>query len=81
MTYKCTVLETEQYLPKNGIRKAAQTVDITSAVLRRRKHQLVREMLSGNNSSTLLASGFIIKAYVFIIKEKMKLKFYNMHII
>lgn len=50
--------------PKNGIRKAAQTVDITNAVLRRRKHQLVREMLSGNNSSKLLASGFIIKAYL-----------------
>jgi len=28
-----------QNLPKNGIRKAAQTVDATSVVLRRIKHQ------------------------------------------
>jgi hypothetical protein len=31
-------------LPKNGIRKAATTVDITSAVLIRMKHQLVLAM-------------------------------------
>lgn len=68
--------------------KAAQTVDITSAVLRRRKHQLVFEMLAGNNSSTLLASGFIIKAYLLIVKgkgkekkKKSKSKFYSAFII
>ena len=58
-----TFLAQLSYLPKNGIWKAEQTDEATSAVLRRRKHHMFSEILSGNSTSIPLASGFIKRAY------------------
>lgn len=64
---QCSNLKTNfhrsYYIPKKGRRNATQTVEATSAVLSRTKHQKLLEILSGSNSSTALASGFIIRAY------------------
>lgn len=54
----------QQYLPKKGRIKATQTVDMTSAVLRRMKNQKLVAKVTGTNSSILLASGFSSSAYV-----------------
>jgi len=65
------VIVKSKSLPKKGTRKATQTVDATRTVLRRMKHQYVVEILSGSNSSKLLASGFSNRAYVFTVKERL----------
>ena len=56
-------------LPKTGRRKAAQTEEMTSVVLRRMKHHTLFETLTGSSSSILLAKGFINSAYLFNVKE------------
>lgn len=57
-------------VPKNGRRNATHTVEMTNPVLRRIKHQILSEILTGSNSSILRANGFISKAYVHRFKEK-----------
>lgn len=59
----------EAYVPKKGRTNAKQTVEATSAVLRRIKTQILSESLEGSNSSMPLAIGFINKAYLHSIKE------------
>lgn len=60
------------HIPKKGIINATPTEETTSAVLRRMKHQKLLETLIGSSSSILLASGFISRAYLYIVKEANK---------
>lgn len=60
------------HIPKKGIINATPTEEMTSAVLRRMKHQKLLETLVGRSSSILLASGFISRAYLCIVKEANK---------
>lgn len=67
------------HLPKKGITNATATEETTSAIRRRMKHQKLVETLIGISSSILLASGFISRAYVYIVKEaKKKNKIHNL---
>lgn len=57
-------------LPKNGRRKATHTVEITSTLLKRMKHQGLLAYAPGRSSSKLLANGLSSKEYLFVIKEE-----------
>lgn len=50
--------------PKKGRRKATETEETTSVVLRTIKHQKLLATPTGSSSSKLLANGFINSAYL-----------------
>lgn len=55
--------------PKKGMLRPTINVDITNAVLMRIEYIYDLEWLDGINSSRLIATGDMVNAYVFIVKE------------
>ena len=66
----CAIQKMGACLPKNGKRKATQTVDATRAVLSIIEHNVSFIKPSGRSSSKLRANGFNNKAYLVVIKDK-----------
>jgi len=66
----CAIQKMGACLPKNGKRKATQTVDATRAVLSIIEHDVSFIKPSGRSSSKLRANGFNNKAYLVVIKDE-----------